>query len=820
MFSNTPTNNKTPSELVSNKTKESFDYAKKYAESIIDEWFTTGKFQSRQSYFHKCRSFATGDHDMKWFRKKICGALGEKYYKFLNVDFENGLKIFPVMLSLVENGIEEDFFRPIARAIDPTAVKERKQRIDSKKQLYYGKDVLQSIKAQTGIEIAPEEAIPETLEDIEIDEQLNQKAKIEKAQELLIDTILKENKFTEIKKRVTTDMVRYGLLVGKVWTNATTGIKVEYVNPEYWGHDYTEDPYFRDCKYFFEIKNLSIAEVLKLSEIDLTEEDLKQSIQDGEIGNWNYQNIFVNPTNISSATERLQCVFFTHKTFHTDTYKVKTDNLDNVVDIELDETFNPIYNTKTKALKDFYETWYEGVMILGYKNKVISYKKSQNQVSIDGNILPPYVANAPMMEKGKLKSITYNAIPSFMRLQEADLKIQELTDSLKGNLTRMNLQNVNSKIAGSPTKEEIEDAVANYKLARLVISKRNFDEDGNPIGDPIMEMPEAVNPALGVAFQVYQFHFNQFENSMGLNSISDGNQVNPKTLVGAIQFYQLSTNKKIKHWLDASLYFNLNICELINTRLTQLFNHSKELKERYINIVGADDVDAIQSLEKLDSHYFGIYMDIIPTQEEVMELKQILTELVQRQIINYSTYLTIKDIKNIGLARFILKNEEKKSLKRMQDEKMQNINAQANAQAEANMKLAEVKGEKEKEVAFEKTQNELTLMKAEYFYKTNYLKEQSLSQIAIDNNDINGRLQLEGANNQKRLDEKLVIKEKEKENAIIRQNASAKNQSELIDQRKYGTKPSFANNEEYDTQREVDIPDFNFIPFEQSQGQI
>ena len=105
--------------------------------------------------------------------------------------------------------------------------------------------------------------------------QLNYKPGIEIAEEEAINTILEDNHFIDIKKRVDYDLTVLGLGVVKHEFLPGNGVTVSYVDPANVVYSYTEDPYFKDCFYWGEIKTVPLTELIKIDP-SLTTEDLKK----------------------------------------------------------------------------------------------------------------------------------------------------------------------------------------------------------------------------------------------------------------------------------------------------------------------------------------------------------------------------------------------------------------------------------------------------------------------------------------------------------------------------------------------------------------
>ena len=84
--------------------------------------------------------------------------------------------------------------------------------------------------------------------------QLNYKPGIEIANEIAINTMLKENHYEDIRKRVDRDITTLGIGICKHSFQQGDGIRVEYVDPANVVYSYTEDPYFNDVFYWGELK--------------------------------------------------------------------------------------------------------------------------------------------------------------------------------------------------------------------------------------------------------------------------------------------------------------------------------------------------------------------------------------------------------------------------------------------------------------------------------------------------------------------------------------------------------------------------------------
>ena len=110
--------NNFPDELVSNEKKKSFDFAKEFVSAIWGEW--EQKYHTRKKQFKELREYALGKQDVADCKK----AIKRKFIKeeFLNIDWDDKIKVLPQMLRNYKNSINMSEFSPLVRAIDYSAM--------------------------------------------------------------------------------------------------------------------------------------------------------------------------------------------------------------------------------------------------------------------------------------------------------------------------------------------------------------------------------------------------------------------------------------------------------------------------------------------------------------------------------------------------------------------------------------------------------------------------------------------------------------------------------------------------------------------------
>ena len=130
------------------------------------------------------------------------------------------------------------------------------------------KPFLELIQQESGVDpfTMDPESLPETDEELSLYMQLKFKPSIEIAQEEAINTLFDENKYHDLRKRFDYDLAVLGLSVAKHEFLPGAGVKISYVDPANVVYSYTEDPHFKDCFYWGEIKTVAMTELLKIDQ--------------------------------------------------------------------------------------------------------------------------------------------------------------------------------------------------------------------------------------------------------------------------------------------------------------------------------------------------------------------------------------------------------------------------------------------------------------------------------------------------------------------------------------------------------------------------
>jgi hypothetical protein len=266
-----------PSQFVSDKEKDSFEFGLQIGQAIQYEWFRKdggqSRFYNQWADFHRLRLYARGEQSIQKYKNELAidGDLS-----YLNLDW-TPVPIIPKFVDIVVNGMADRVFKIKAYAQDGMSLDKRSEYQVNLEKDMLAKPVMKQVQQQLGINTfaTSEEDVPNTSEELALHMQLKYKPSIEIAEEEAINTLLSENRYYEIQKQLYYDQTVLGVSMCKNTFKPGAGISIEYVDPANVVYSYTEDPHFEDCFYWGEIKTLPITELKKI-DTSLTRQDMDE----------------------------------------------------------------------------------------------------------------------------------------------------------------------------------------------------------------------------------------------------------------------------------------------------------------------------------------------------------------------------------------------------------------------------------------------------------------------------------------------------------------------------------------------------------------
>jgi hypothetical protein len=781
---------------VSDAEKNTEQFGLQIGQAIQYEWFRKDgnqcRYYSQWRDFHRLRLYARGEQSTQKYKDELA-VNGDLSY--LNLDW-TPVPIIPKFVDIVVNGMSDRLFKVNAYAQDAMSQAKRSKYQDMIEGQMVAKDLLQNIQQQTGVDpftMNPDE-LPSTDEELSLYMQLNYKPAIEIAEEEAINTLLDENNYQYIRKQCDYDLMTIGIGVEKHEFLPGAGVQISYVDPANIVYSYTEDPYFRDCFYWGEIKTLPITELMKIDPT-LTKEDLEEISKYSQ--SWyDYYNVAQYYENNIFYRDTCTLLYYNYKTTKKIVYKKKI--LDNGATrmVEKDDTFNPpvemMEEGRFEKVEKTIDVWYNGIMVMG-TNILLKWEMAENMVrpkSATQHALPNYVAVAPRMYKGVIESLVRRMIPFADLIQMTHLKLQQVISRVVPDGVFIDADGLNEVDLGTGNAYNPEDALRLYFQTGSVIG-RSYTQDGdfNNARVPITELNSNSGASkTQMLITNYNHYLDMIRAVTGLNEARDGSDPDPNSLVGVQKLAALNSNTATRHILEGSLYLFKSISEALTYRIADILEYA-DFKDDFANKIGKYNVSILNDIKDLYIYDFGIFIDVSPDEEQKAQLEQNIQIALQKGDINLEDAIDIRELKNIKLANQLLKLKRVKKQEREEKMLMQKQAMTAQQQLKSQEMASQLAVQK---IEME-TRQKMQLKQAEIAFEMEKMNNEAKLKSQLMAEEFNYNLELAKAQGSE-LSQREMAREEAKAKRISQQNTE---QSRLINQRKLNLPPqNFESNED------------------------
>ena len=795
-----------PSQLVSDAEKATVEFGLQVGQAIQYEWFRKDgnqcRYYSQWRDFHRLRLYARGEQPIQKYKNELAidGDLS-----YLNLDW-TPVPILPKFVDIVVNGMSDRLFKVKTYAQDAMSQAKRSKYQDMLEGQMAAKDVLTTIQESTGVNpfmMDPEE-LPETDEELSLYMQLNYKPAIEIAEEEAINTLFDENHYQDTRKRIDYDVTVVGIGVAKHEFLPGAGVQISYVDPANIVYSYTEDPYFKDCFYWGEIKTLPITELMKIDPT-LTKEQMQEISQYSQ--SWyDYYNVAQYYENSLFYRDTATLLYFNYKTTKKMVFKKKVLEGGGSRMIQKDDQFNPpvemMEEGKFEKIEKTIDVWYEGVMVMG-TNIMLKWHLMENMVrpkSSSQHAIPNYVAVAPRMYKGVIESLVRRMVPFADLIQITHLKLQQVIARTVPDGVFIDADGLNEVDLGTGNAYNPEDALRLYFQTGSVIG-RSYTQDGefNNARVPIQQLTSNSGASkTQMLLANYNHYLDMIRSVTGLNEARDGSTPDPNALVGVQKLAALNSNTATRHILEGGLYIYRSLAEALTYRVADILEYA-HFKDDFANRIGKYNVSILEEIKDLYVYDFGIFIEISPDEEQKAQLEANIQMALSKGDINLEDAIDIREIKNIKLANQLLKV---KRIKKQEREDKMMMQKQA-MQAEQQLKSQEMAGQMALQKIQLETQSKMQLKQAEVAFDIEKLKAEAEMKRMLMGEEFQYQMQIAGVK-EGAITTRDDMKEAAKAKRISQQNTE---QSKLINQRKNNLPPmNFESNE--DTLDGFDLAEF------------
>ncbi len=774
-----------PSQTVSDAEKLSYDYGLKVGKAIEQEWFNNDRgntrYRTNHNDFHNLRLYARGEQSIQKYKDEL-SINGDLSY--LNLDWKP-VPIISKFVDIVVNGIAERTYDIKAFSQDPFGVEKRTEYMENILKDMDGK-AFDNQAAVYGIDSRSSEMeqkdLPESKDELNVHMQLSYKQSIEIAEEQALNTLLNGSNYELIKKRFYHDLTVLGIGAVKTNFNTSEGVIIDYVDPANLVYSYTDSPYFEDIYYVGEVKSIPVNELAKQFP-HLTESDLEDIMKNKSYNRSNYNS---RHNYDKEDNNTIQVLYFNYKTYMNEVYKVKETASGSDKIIPRDDQYNPPndmeggYGRMIRSI----ECLYEGAMILG-TDKLLKWEMAKNmmrpksdftKVKMNYNIVAPRIYN------GKIDSLVKRITGFADMIQLTHLKLQQVLSRMVPDGVYLDADGLAEVDLGNGTNYNPQEALNMFFQTGSVIG-RSFTSEGdmNPGKVPIQEITSGSGGnKMQALIGNYNYYLQMIRDVTGLNEARDGSTPDKNALVGVQKIAAANSNTATRHILQAGLYLTAEVAECLSLRISDIIEYSPT-KDAFIQAIGASNVATLKEMSELHLYDFGIFIELLPDEEEKAMLENNIQVALQTQSIDLEDAIDIRDVKNLKLANQLLKIRRKKKLELDRETQKQNMEQQSQANQQASAAAAQAEIQKNQALAqttmqLEQTKSQLKLQEQQQEVE---LKKQ-LMKIEFEYN-----MQLKTAESQSVSDREGRREDRKDKRTKIQ----ATQQSELIDQRNSGGTP-------------------------------
>jgi hypothetical protein len=750
-----------PSQAVGDLEKASHGYGIRVAKAIEHEWFSgsTSKFDNMTNNFHKLRLYARGEQPVQKYKNEL-SINGDLSY--LNLDWKP-VPIISKFVDIVVNGMAQRAYDVKAFSQDSYGVSKRTKYMESIIRDMKSKEFSDAAQSSLNMNLYEnnKEDLPDTEEELALHMQLDYKQAIELAEEQAINVLMEGCKFDLTRRRSIYDLVTIGIGATKTTFDYSEGAKAQYVDPANLIYSYTESPYFDDIYYIGEVKEIPVNELVKEFP-NLGEEQIKDIVENSGTG---------HNGRSSSDKNKVSILYFNYKTHANDVYKLKETGTGSQKTIIKDDTFNPPVDLEGNfsKLERVTECLYEGVLVLG-TNKLLKWEMAKNMMRTKSNftkVKMNYSIVAPRMYNGKIESMVSRITGFADMIQLTHLKLQQVMSRMVPDGVYLDADGLAEIDLGNGTNYSPQEALNMFFQTGSVIG-RSFTSEGDPNPGKI-PIQQIQNGGGGNKIQslitTYNYYLQMIRDVTGLNEARDASTPDKNSLVGIQKLAAANSNVATRHILQSMLLLTSETAEALSLRISDIVEYSPT-REAFIQSIGAHNVATLEEIKDLHLYDFGIFIELLPDDEEKQILEQNIQMALGQKMIDLDDAIDLRDVRNIKLANQLLKIKRKKKAERDQKEQQENIKAQSDANIQAQQAAAQAETQKEQakaeiESRLEETKNEL---------KMAYLDKEAAVKKDLMNHEFELNIRLNGLENET-LNNRESQREDRKDERVDRQAA-------------------------------------------------
>jgi hypothetical protein len=655
------------------KTEKPFllQYCRAAYSAYGDTPFGSIGWRSRDKY-EWVKTYARGSQTIDRY-KKVLTPDQDPTNNTLVVDW-SVLPIIPKFRRIALGLLEKQNWDVQIDPIDPLAQTELEQQITLMKMKATMREAQKEVmgdKVSMPNDIMPGEGEPEDIDGIKIYEiGLRHKTAMEAEQ--AVELTFSQNDYESQRRQTLQDLFDYGVSAYKDYRDGDL-VGFRRVDPRRLILSYCTYPDFRDLRYAGEILEVPVAQVIQMSNGELSSEDIEMIYKYAStnqwrpstpVGNayygsysdfWNRGKVQVLDLEIISADELVR--------------EERIDRRGNTIfgRASYDDYNNKKDKYKRKQVQGIYRCkWIVGTDIIFDYGKQYDIKRDPINMA---RAKSSYHINACDFFDMKTFSRMEAIIPYADAIQLAYYRLQhELNTSVpKGfNINLAALEEVS--LSGGGQAMRPSDIIDLY-LQRGVLVSRSTTFDGRPNPPAITELQGGTGGAIAEYWNLINQNLDMIRQTLGLNELTDGSTPNPKLLTTVAQLAASGTNNALSDIIYSDKQITQSLSEAIIIRVQDIVRTTDGTA--LADSLGKGTVELLKVSPDITRYTFGISIVDKPTAEEKAKLDELIKVALQQGQLDISDVIRLNNIPNIKQAELFLAYKVRKNMERKQQEALQ-----------------------------------------------------------------------------------------------------------------------------------------------------
>lgn len=622
-------------------------------------------FYSKRDDYDKIKSYALGRQKTDIYRKAV-HVDEQSSTSYAVLDFKP-LPAIKNHRSMALAMLQKSTYNIVATPIDALAKDQADDYYAQVKAKLLMKDALKkqgSPLAQMP-QLQPEPGEPIDLEELDMQKDFGFRFNYAMEAEMGIQFIFDQNEMTECRCHILEDIFDYGVGVYKDWMEPDGKVRFRRCDPRNIITNYCRYPNFSDILWCGEVLDMPWSDFREEASGSFSEEDFENIYNKSKT-----QNYFDARTTYSKVNDKFKVKVLDLEWYSDDeyVYEDKVNQYGNPVYTKTDYKNKGKDNTKSKKRKVIYKgKWVVGTDFI-YSDGLATYMKRDKSIS---NTKLSYHIVATNFHEMSASGVMGDLIPIADQMSISWLKLQNIRNALvpfAWDIDLDALEDVSLSKGGEQLNPE-QLLKMFYQNGVLINRRKGIEGKGGSNYKTVEFIQTNYGALINEAWDDFNRHMQLLSTVTGFNEVTNASTIDPKTLNGATQAMQESTNNALYHIQKAEKDLMLKLAHAVLCRMRRAIKRGKI--EGYVRALGTNTEKFFRVSPDFDLHDYAIMLEDKPDAEKKAMLQQMISKGMQDGTLDPTDIITVENCNNLKQAEQILAYRIKKRKEEEQEKAMQ-----------------------------------------------------------------------------------------------------------------------------------------------------